>query len=73
LVARFREHLGYVRNKKLNEPTGNHFNLRGHDISMMKITVLEKVWTNSWALRRIRESMYINKFKSKYHGFNKKD
>ena len=72
LDARFREHLGYVRNKKLKEPTGFHFNLPGNDISMMQITILEKVWSSSTALRRTRESHYIQEFQSKYQGMNRK-
>ena len=73
LNARFKEHLGYVRNKKSKEPTGFHFNFPGHDVSMMKITVLEKIWKNSTPLRKARESMYIRKFESQYQGINRKD
>ena len=56
---RFGEHLGYVRNKKLNEPTGQHFNLPGHNITMMEVTLLEKIWSSSTNLRKIRESKHI--------------
>ena len=72
LDARFREHLGYVRNKKLQEPTGSHFNLPRHDISMMKISVLEKIWNPSKSLRKTRESMFIRRFETKYKGMNRK-
>ena len=71
LDQRFRQHLGYVNNKKLNEPTGHHFNLPNHNISMMQISVLEKVW-KSGNIRKIRETMYISKFDSKQHGMNRK-
>ena len=40
----FRQHLGYVNNKKLDEQTGYHFNRPNHNISMMQISVLEKMW-----------------------------
>ena len=73
LKARFGDHLGYVRNNKLNEPTGKHFNLPGHNITMMQISILEKVWSSSDALRKERETMYINKFQSKYLGLNRKN
>ena len=73
LKKRFSEHQGYVRNKKLNEPTGYHFNLPGHNISMMQITVLEKVWNGSTAIRKTREKMYIRKFQSLQHGINRTD
>ena len=72
LKARFGDQLGYVRNKNLKEPTGKHFNLPGHNITMMQISVLEKVWSSSDALRKERETMYINKFQSKYLGLNRK-
>ena len=72
LDQRFRQHLGYVNNKKLNEPTGYHFNLPNHNISMMQISVLEKVWKSD-NIRKIRETMYISKFDSKHHGMNRKD
>ena len=60
LDTRFRQHLCYVNNKKLNEPTGYHFNLLNHDVSMMQITVLEKIW-KSGNIKKIREKMYISK------------
>ena len=72
LKVRFGEHLGYVRNKKLNEPTGHHFNLPGHNITMMEITLLEKIWSSSTNLRKIRESKYIQDFDSFYNGINQR-
>ena len=72
LDKRFRQHLGYVNNMKLNEPTGYHFNLPNHDASMMKISVLEKIW-KSTNIRKIRESMYISKFESLHQGMNRKN
>ena len=73
LRVRFGDHLGYVRNQKLNESTGYHFNLPGHNITMIQITVLEKIWSSSDTLRKERETMYINKFESKYLGLNRKN
>ena len=73
LRVRCGDHLGYVRNQKLNESTGYHFNLPGHNITMIQITVLEKIWSSSDALRKERETMYINKFESKYLGLNRKN
>ena len=43
LALRNNEHRGYVRNEKLDKATGEHFNLPGHNMSDIKITVLEKV------------------------------
>ena len=68
----FKEHIGYVENKKLNEPTGKHFNLPGHNITMMEITLLEKIWSSSPNLRKIRESKFIQDFDSFYNGINQR-
>ena len=34
---RFKEHIGYVENKQLEKATGEHFNLKGHSVSDMKL------------------------------------
>ena len=48
LQDRFADHRGYVANKKLDKATGAHFNLPGHNIADMEITIIEKVFnTNS--------------------------
>ena len=43
--CRFRiaQHCGYVKNKIVSQPTGFHFNLPGHNISNMRVTIVEKV------------------------------
>ena len=41
LHIRAGEHLGYIVTKKLNQPTGFHFNQPGHSIHNMTITVIE--------------------------------
>ena len=69
LAVRFAKHRGYVRNKKLDKATGHHFNLPGHSMANMKVTVLEKVKTND---PQTRESLKIKKFNSKYKGMNRK-
>ena len=43
LKDRLSEHIGYVRTKKLEKTTGNHFNLPGHTVANMTAVVLEKV------------------------------
>ena len=47
LQERFSEHLGYVKNKHLNKVTGEHFNTKGHNHSDMKISIIEKLHSNS--------------------------
>ena len=72
LQSRFSEHLGYVKNKKLHKTTGEHFNNKGHTISDMEITIIEKVHNPSDAFRKQREKMFIQKFNTKYRGMNQK-
>ena len=40
---RLSQHAGYIRNKNLSQPTGKHFNSRGHTLSDMSFVILEKV------------------------------
>ena len=69
---RLKEHLGYIRTKKLEQPTGAHFNLPGHSISNLKAVVLERCKENSATYRKLRESHLINRFKSTVTGLNQK-
>ena len=72
LAVRFGQHRGYVRNKKLDKSTGEHFNKPGHQIAHMKITILEKIKSNDAQLRKTRETYYIQKFNTRHKGMNKK-
>ena len=66
LRERFSEHKGYV-----TKATGSHFNERGHSLSVMEITILEKVFSDNPQFRKQREKMYINKFNTRYKGLNR--
>ena len=72
LQERFSEHRGYVANNHLNKATGFHFNQKGHSISDMEITIIEKVHNSNGQFRKQREKMFINKFNSRYKGMNQK-
>ena len=72
LQERFSEHLGYVKNKHLNKVTGEHFNAKGHNHSDMKISITEKLHSNSDPYRKQREKLFITKFNTKYKGMNRK-
>ena len=72
LQSRFSEHLGYVKNQKINKATGEHFNRKGHSISDKDITIVEKVHNNSEIFRKQKEQMFIQKFNTKYRGMNQK-
>ena len=69
---RIREHLGYIRNNKISEPTGLHFNLPGHNISMFKASIIEKCKFDSRMYRETREEWCIQKFQTKFKGMNRK-
>ena len=70
LQHRFSEHKGYATNKHLTKATGAHFNLPGHSVSDMKVTILEKVHSMDPLVRKEREELFIRKFNSKYKRMN---
>ena len=69
LSKRFGEHRGYVNNKT-NDPTGIHFNLPGHRLSDMEVSILEKVHSKDKVTRETRESLYIRDFQTEVNGMN---
>ena len=71
LKDRFLEHKGYANSNNQTKATGLHFSQKGHSISNMKITVLEKVFNENPQFRKQREKMYIQKFNTKYKGLNR--
>ena len=71
LKERFSEHKGYVVNSKLTKATGEHFNQKGHKVSDMSVTVLEKIFSSDPAVRKEREKYFIAKMNTKYKGLNK--
>ena len=72
LDERVREHIGYVRNKQLHQPTGEHFNQPGHQVHHLRASVLEKVFTKDRKFVETRESLYIREFQTTRYGLNKK-
>ena len=72
LQKRFSDHRDYVTNQHFNQATGEHFNLKGHKIADMQVTILEKVHSRDEMVRKERESMFIKQLNSKYKGINKK-
>ena len=71
LKDRFGEHKGYVNNNNQIKTTGVHFNTKGHSVSDMLITVVEKVYNQDPQFRKQREKLYIQKFNTRYKGLNK--
>ena len=70
LKFRLAEHRGYISNKVLSQPTGAHFNLPGHSLANLNITILEQVKQNNEQYRKERESYFIRRFNTYYNGMN---
>ena len=68
LQERFSEHKHYVISKLTTKATGFHFNLPGHSVSDMTLTILEKVFNQNPQYRKQREKMWITQFNTKYRG-----
>ena len=68
--TRLSQHAGYIRNKNLSQPTGKHFNTRGHSLTDLSFVILERVMSDDVLLREERESHYIRTFNTKYKGLN---
>ena len=73
LMNHLAEHRGYVINHKYNMPTGAHFNTTGHNLSNMRVTILEQVMKLDDTYRKQREEYYIKKFNTFHAGMNKKE
>ena len=71
MQERFSEHKGYALNQKTSKTTGEHFSQKGHKVSDMRVTVLEKVFSSDPAVRKERERHFIVKMNTKHKGLNK--
>ena len=71
LKERFSDHRGYVNTSKLHQATGAHWNLPGHKVSDMGITVLEKIKSKDPFYRKERDKYFINKFEARTKSLNK--
>ena len=71
IKRRISDHVGYVKSKVLSKATGYHFNLPGHNISHLRVTIVEKVKKNNTFYRKEREHYHINKFNTFYKGMNR--
>ena len=62
-----------IKGHKLEKATGAHFNLPGHSMADMKITIIEKVMSDDPQMRKLRESHVIKQFGTRYKEMNKKN
>ena len=67
LQERFSEHKSYA----VNKATGEHFNQRGHKVSDMRVSIIEKIFSSDAAVRKEREKYFIMKMNTKYKGLTK--
>ena len=68
---RFSKHRTYVNTNNKTKSTGLHFNSKGHSVSDMEITIIEKVFSSDPRFRKQREKLYIQKFNTRYRGLNR--
>ena len=52
------EHRGYVNNQVLSVSTGEHFNMPGHSLANIKVTLLEPVKPNDIMYRKEKEKYF---------------
>jgi hypothetical protein len=71
LQTRLMEHRGYISNNDTSKATGEHFNLPGHSLSDLTVTILEQVKNNDQLYREEREHFIIRKLNTFYKGLNK--
>ena len=70
LKFRLADHRGYVVNNH-NTATGAHFNLPGHSVANISVTILEQVKKDDENYRKEREKFFIRKFNTFYNGINR--
>ena len=71
LKERIADHKQYTKSIVPTQATGEHFNLPGHSLSDITVTIIEKVKQNDENYRKEREKMHIRKFNTYYKGINR--
>ena len=66
-----RTYTGYITSMFPTKATGINFNQRGHSVSDVGITILEKMKTSDESYQKERERFLINKFNKYYHMMSK--
>ena len=74
---RVQEHRGYITQKRLNHPIGEHFNLPGHSknpvADLLPLAIERVLPKGDHTLRKQRESYWINQYDSITYGANTRD
>ena len=71
LKHRVAEHKGYISNQVTSRATGAHWNLPGHSLANLKVTVLEQSKSRDEEYIREREKYFIRKFDTFNDGINR--
>ena len=71
LKYRIAEHRGYVLHKRTDKSTGEHFNLPGHSLADLRVTIVEQTKGKSSEYRNEREHYFIRRFDTLYGGLNR--
>ena len=71
LKFRIADHRGYVLNKRTDKSTSEHFNLTGHSLADLSVTIIEQTKGRSSEYRKEREHYFIRRFDTLYRGLNK--
>ena len=70
LCDRFQEHRGYVTQRVLSQPTGEHFNSKGHSIADLTVQGIEHIKSSDPFIRKTREAFWIQKYDATRFGSN---
>ena len=59
LKHRLADHRGHINNQVVSKATGAHFNLPGHSLANLKVTILEQTKGKDIAQRLEREKYFV--------------
>ena len=71
LKLRLAEHRGYISNQVISKATGAHWNLPGHSLADLRVTILEQTKYKNEEYRKEREKHFIRKFDTFNSGINR--
>ena len=71
LKYRIADHRGYITNQVSSKATGAHWNLPGHSLADLRVTVLEQTIIHTEEYRKEREKHFIRLFDTYNNGINR--
>ena len=71
LKERFSDHQQYIKGLIPKAATGEHFNLPGHSMANVTLTIIEKVNKEDEFYRKLREKIHIARFNTFKNGLNR--